>query len=318
MSGLSRDEIVARLSAHGRRFRTISFQTDGEYLPSDVDWNNKDLLHLNEVHERLNDVTFVLEEDHRASISLQRILGIPFPLVMVHYDDGPDEQTHVVTMLAWTIVTHHQFVRLSPTRTRAITSYSVGSNRFWMLLFPLIRLAIRRNYEHLMAEDIPMRERRGLLRSWGYSFRGDERPSRDFRATVVLEADNVILPAPTDEVPTFEPVPLSSVTSGRWTYLGRTDHLGLRLTREGGQVLAYGRLCPHEGADLDEVPVVDACVTCPWHGRHLDPLAVLDLGAPSPRAETAWHTLEVVDDEVRVTVRAAQDGRVGSAPPSAP
>jgi nitrite reductase/ring-hydroxylating ferredoxin subunit len=299
---LTRDEIVAQLEGHGRRFRTVTHQTEGDYLPGDVDWNNKDLLHLNEVHERLNDVTFVLEEDHRASISLQRVLGIPFPLVMVHYDDGPDEQTHVVTMLAWTIVTHHRFVRVTPTRTRAITSYSVGASRFWMAFFPLIRLAIRRNWEQLMAEDIPMRERRGLLRSWGYSFRGDDRSSRDFRTTVVLEADNVVPPADPGPAPDFDPVPLSTIIAGRWTLLGRSDHLGLRLTREGNTVVAYGRLCPHEGAELDEVPVVDACVSCPWHGRRLDALAVLDLGDPAPKAETAWHRLEVVDDRVRVTV----------------
>jgi nitrite reductase/ring-hydroxylating ferredoxin subunit len=281
---LTRDEIVAQLEAHGLRFRTVTVQTDGDYLPSDVDWNNKDVLHLNHVHTLVKDVTVVVERDLQASISLQKALGITFPLVLVHFDSGPDRQTHIVTLLAWTIVTQHDFVPLTPTRTRAITSYTIGARPFWMLFFPLIERVVRRNYHRLMSEDVPLRERRGLLRSWGYTFRGDGAP-RDIRASLNPTGNNVLPPDPAP-VPSIDPIRLADLHENRWTFVGRADHLGLKLRREGRRVVAYPRSCPHEGADLDAAAVTDGCLTCPWHGRRLPPSAVLDLDDPDASSPT--------------------------------
>jgi nitrite reductase/ring-hydroxylating ferredoxin subunit len=300
---LNQDEIIARLVPHGYRFRKVRCEVEGTFQIADVDWNNKDVPHLNEVHAWANDVTCVVEEDLQASISLQKVLGIPFPLALVHYDSAGGHQTHFITVLAWAIVTEHEFVAVSPTRTRAITTYAVGANRFWMLFFPLIRALIRRNYRKLMSEDVPMRERRGRLRSWGYTFRGDEKPARDIRDSLPVARNNVIPPANGD-APGFDPVAVAELTADG-TLIGRSDHLGLRLCREGDAVVAYPRMCPHEGADLDGVTAVDRCVVCPWHARRIPPSAVLDLGAPDATATTRWHELELVDGHIVITSRAA-------------
>src|SRR5215216_5479795 len=102
----------------GYRFRKIRCEIAGEFQVADVDWNNKDVPHLNHVHDWADDVTCVVDEDLQATVSLQKIFGVPFPLVLVHYDSGDGRQTHFVTLLAWTIVTDHEFVPLTPTRTR--------------------------------------------------------------------------------------------------------------------------------------------------------------------------------------------------------
>ena len=283
------------------RLRTVQMQTEGDYLPTDVDWNNKDVPHLNHVHSLVDDVTCVIERDVQASISLQKVLGITFPLILVHYDSGPNHQTHFVTILAWTMVTDHEFIPLSPTRTRAVTTYTVAARPFWMLFFPFIKALLQKNYRTLMSEDVPLRERRGWLRSIGYTFRGDDGP-RDIRNSLPIGANNVLAPEPpTGETPVFAPVPLGDLDAG-WTYLGRSDHLGLKLTREGDRIVAYARMCPHEGADLDPTPATDGCQVCPWHGRKLSPLAVLDLGDGAPSADTDWHHLAVDGDSLHVTV----------------
>ena len=316
--------MVEQLRAHGLRFRTVTMQTEGEYQPIDVDWNNKDIPHLNHIHEWVNDVTCVAERDFQASVSLQKVLGIPFPVVLVHYDTEPGHQAHFFTLLAWTVVTDIEFVNSTPTRTRATTSYTVGSSRFWMLFFPVIRALLRRNYRQLMAEDVPMRERRGLLRSWGYTFRGDG-ATRDLRDSIPIGRDNVVPPDPVDLGATaFPPVPLAELTESGWAVVGRSDHLGLKFQRKGRSVLAYARMCPHEGADLDPAPAVDGCLTCPWHGRRLEPVAVLDLDAPDATAETPWHRLRIEADHLHVTLSGTGSGPLlptrsdGSSPAAKP
>ena len=324
MVKLSAAAIVERLDELGLSHRTLCMQTEGEYLPTDVDWNNKDVPHLNEVHSLVNDVTCVIDRHLQASISLQKVAGITCPLILVHYDAETDHQTHFVTLLAWTMVTDHEFIPLSPTRTRAVTTYHVCATRFWLLFWPLIKALLRRNYRQLMSEDVPLRERRGRLRSWGYSFRGDGE-LRDIRASLNIHANNVFPPdPPAGDPPVFAPVPVDDIAADRCTFLGRSDHLGLMLKRDGGQVLAFARLCPHEGAEMDAVAVADGCQVCPWHGRELAPLAVVDLGDEVPRADTAWHHLEVVDGTLEVTVtnpgparRRPARAQVTSGPPDA-
>lgn len=312
MAKLSHDEIVRQLEAHGLRHRSVTFLTEGEYQPGDVDWNNKDVPHRNHLHSRINDVACVVTRDLQGSISLQKVAGITFPLILVHYDTGPNHQTHFVTQQMFTMVTEHSFENISPTRTRVTTTYTIAASRFWMLFFPLIRRLLAKNQALLMEEDSPMRERRGRLRSWGYTFRGDGGP-RDIRATIPIAANNVLPPEPAPDAPTFAPVPLDRLTEGGCAFVGRSDHLGLMLRREGRSVLAYARLCPHEGAEMDPVAVVDRCQVCPWHGRELGPLAVLDLDAASPEAATPWHHLAVADGAVAVTVTDTGRGRTRAA-----
>ena len=308
MLKLDHAAILERLSDHGMVHRTVRLDTEGEYLPTDVDWNNKDVLHRNFVHSLIEDVVCVADKDLQASISFQTVLGIPFPLILVHYDTEPNHQTHFVTVLAWTMVTEHEFVALTPTRTKAYTTYTVSGQRFWMLFWPIIRVLLRKNHRKLMAEDRVLRERRGTLRSWGYTYKGDGAP-RDIRDTLHVGANNVVLPDPPLPAPEYPPVPVDDVTEGEWTYVGRSDHLGLKLTREGNKFLAFSRMCPHEGADLDAQSLSGRCQVCPWHGRKLTPVAVLDLADDEPSAVAEHHRLTVEDGALRITVRADAPAR---------
>ena len=284
MARLTHEEIVDRLTTLGLRFRTVRVQTEGDYLPTDVDWNNKDVLHLNHIHRWVNDVTFVVDRDLQASVSLQKAAGIPFPLVLVHYDNGPNHQTHVVTLLAWTIVTHHEFIAVTPTRTRAVTTYAVGASRLWTPLFPLVRWAIRRNYRQLMAEDVPMRERRGHLRSWGYRFRGDD-GVRDIRASRLGRRRQ--RHPPRRRVPDDEPwsTPLDRLADGASVLVGRSDHLGdFGWSGAGTRCSCTGGCAPTRAPSWTTCrPRPTAASQCPWHGRRLEPLATLPL-ADAPDA----------------------------------
>jgi nitrite reductase/ring-hydroxylating ferredoxin subunit len=44
----------------------------------------------------------------------------------------------------------------------------------------------------------------------------------------------------------------------------------VRLVEVDGDIFAHGTVCPHLGGPLEAAPVVDGCVTCPWHGYRYD------------------------------------------------
>jgi nitrite reductase/ring-hydroxylating ferredoxin subunit len=43
-----------------------------------------------------------------------------------------------------------------------------------------------------------------------------------------------------------------------------------RLLELDGALVAHAATCPHWLGTLDEAPVRDGCVTCPWHGYRFD------------------------------------------------
>jgi len=63
-------------------------------------------------------------------------------------------------------------------------------------------------------------------------------------------------------------LPLSELENGAV----RAIAPGICVTRlENGEVRAFGRYCPHQGADLAHGRLVDGSVMCPWHNLPLDP-----------------------------------------------
>jgi nitrite reductase/ring-hydroxylating ferredoxin subunit len=44
----------------------------------------------------------------------------------------------------------------------------------------------------------------------------------------------------------------------------------VRLVEIDGEIVAHGTVCPHLGGPLDEAPIEDGCVRCPWHGYRFD------------------------------------------------
>ena len=72
-----------------------------------------------------------------------------------------------------------------------------------------------------------------------------------------------------------------------------------RVVEVDGALVAHSAVCPHWLGPLDDAPVEDGCITCPWHGYRFDvqtgrnadgrPLRL----APAPRVEIDPQTREV-------------------------
>lgn len=276
MKKWSKDQLIASLQKEGLYFSDFSLVHEGGYTVDDADWNYKDVPHLHHIHQLVEAIFAVMQDDLIATINVQKILGIKFPLAVVNYESGKNEQTYYTTLFFFVLIVQTRFEQTGPCQTRVTTTYSIGSP--WLLKWcvPIIRFLIKRNYNDLMSGDIPMRERRGNLRKQGYSFH-KETESYSFPKTMEILKTNVITPK-------YDPFKMTLVISevlpqdGEYFY-GQDNHLGLRLIRLGSKLSIFPRMCLHEGASLDASKCVNMQVKCPWHGRQYSPIATFDLNA---------------------------------------
>ena len=299
----SKEQLISQLKAQGLYFSSFSLDHQGNYAATDAEWNYKDVPHLHYVHEWAEAIISYVGDHEIASVNIQNVLGLKLPLGVFNYSFDGRTQIYYTTFLFFVLIVETTYDPLDVNKTKVVTTYSVGSPRVLQFTFPFIRWLITRNYKNLMSTDIPMRTRRGELRSWGYAF---IRPSGGygFEQTMNISGSNVVV--------TKDPIPFPSVQlkierdqslPNEWL-IGRADHLGLRVVRKDEKILLFPRMCPHEGASLDLHPCVKGKVTCPWHGRVFQPVAEFDLLCLEPQKTlTEFHELLLADNALNIKLQ---------------
>lgn len=274
----SKKSLVSNLQREGLVFSEFTLTHEGDYAVDDADWNYKDVPHLHYVHELAEAIPAVVGDDLIATINMQKVLMFRFPFALFNFESGPNTQTYYTTWLWYVLIIETAYEALGPCRTRVNTTYSIGCPPLLKWTFPILKWVLKRNYDNLMSTDIPMRERRGQLRSWGYSFfKEDEKYS--FEKTIDITQPNVIAPDADVEL-SEQSIDITHALPGDGQlFVGRDDIWGVRLVREGQALKLFPRLCPHEGASLDGTECKNNKVQCPWHGRAFTPLAEFDLSS---------------------------------------
>ena len=314
------DELVAALTAEGMRFRQFECVSEGEYSPDDAAWNYMDIPHLTYVHKQVDGVLSLAADQITGSVFFQRIPVCRLPLTVLTYQSARNAVTYYTSFGFFLLIIQTSWAAIDPTHTRVVTRYAVGWTGWLVgIVYPLIRRLLERNYRILMSEDIPMRNQRGFLRSKGYEFsmRGDV-PSfleskKIMQQNVVSPEHNVVAPRDPPSWPAHT-IKYEELEESRPVFLGDADHLGLAVVRAGSVVSIYPRLCPHEGADLDDVicqsslPGNSSCVVqCPWHGRKFRPILAIGLPAANRAYETEWHAFHVGPANLRITCKETVD-----------
>ncbi|OBJ55172.1 hypothetical protein A9W94_20395 [Mycobacterium asiaticum] len=266
----SAEALLGQLRNSGYTVETFTVTSTGDYALADADWNYKDVPHLNTVHTKVRAIVATLDDDLITTVNLQKVGGIPFPLVVVNYATSERSQTYYTTMGPYILVVYTEYEALGPNRTTVTTTYNVAAAGFSRVAMPLIRRVIRGNYRTLMSEDLPMRDRRGVLRARGFSFRSDGRV-RTFSETTNLRVKNVVTPSRTGTK--TESFSLDTLAENGVQLVGTDDDCGLRIVEKDGELLFFPRLCEHEGASLDCAPLRQGRLSCPWHAKVITPLA---------------------------------------------
>ena len=297
----SATHLVGSLEKLGVKFKSFRLSHRGRYSARDADWNYKDVPHFAVVHKLADACLASVTEEHSASVNLQKILGFRFPLALFNYHPSSGAQTYFTTLFFYVLVIETKSVEISANETEVVTTYNIGATGLWMVFFPVIKWSLKRNYRDLMSTDIPMRERRGQLRDWGYEFKYDKEPC-GFEGTINISKTNT-WPGPSVKPDVLSYTsPVSDLQNGKDVFLGRSDHYGVRLKLTEGQVTVFPRLCPHEGANLDESVCDGKVVRCPWHLRAFRPLAKLEVTEGS-RAELPHGVIAVSGEKIVYSVQ---------------
>jgi hypothetical protein len=295
----SQAEFAASFERTSYRFKHFDLTLESGGDPIDVMFNYKDLAHLKVVHNTFDIFYSHIGDDIQSCVVMQKLFGMNFPLTHLALEVGENRLFFHDSFLFVLLTSEVTIEPLADHRVRTKTTYGIGAPKLLLpLLFPILKRLLKRNYHILMKDDAPMRDRRGELRRWGvqlpktsYSFR----ESLDMRARNVRPADREAVPAPVS-------ITLSALASNTPTMVGRSDHYGLQLWHRDDAIEIFPRMCPHEGACLDQKTLkADKSISCRWHGRQFGPILKFELPAQPAEFATAFHRYMVSGDELRIT-----------------
>lgn len=228
------DSMLNGLAEQGMCFTSSEQRTTGEYDSADAEWNYKDVPHLKEAHENAEAINGALSKSSASSIFIQKVGPIRVPLSVCVYSPSPSSISYFTSIGPFVLVVSSSWKTLL-TSTTVITRYHLGSTRFFKPLHFIIHKVLERNYKILMNVDIPMRVRRGELRSRGYIFLNDE-SGYGFLETINLQVLGVKVPT---TLPIFRwEIEVSDVPQGT-TFVGENDSRGIRIIREEDQLQVF-------------------------------------------------------------------------------
>ncbi len=283
----TRAQIVEELEREGLVFRTFVVEHDSDFGADDWDWNQRDLAHVPFIHGGFRFVAAAVGDDRAAGLYWQRAFGVRVPLAVSFHHDSPTSRVYFTTLGPAALVIGAEILGGDGdggerARARIRTTYSLGIARVLRWVLPAAEWWLRRNYAQLDREDSPMRARRRELRGWGYRFVADEKGA-SYERSLDLKRDGVLAPAVVTNDAANNEVLISA--DFEKALIGRNDHLGLKVVRDGDVLRIYPRMCLHEGASLDSCEAErGVALTCPWHGRRILPVAEFALNGSRQEA----------------------------------
>lgn len=278
-------------------FETSSEKTvSGTWLVEDALWNYLDVPHLNHVHSQVSGKQLFLSDEVAVSVVVQRIGPVKLRTPLVVWRAAPNSIKYATSFAGLTLEVNTE---LRPQESGAVaqTKYTVSSGPMLRPLHRIAHFLLARNFEILMKEDLPMRERRAKLRASGAVLKGD-RDGYGFLESKRITSNRI---SPSDDgVLTID---MSKRQGGSEMWSKDEFSSGLTIYHsgpdEGDKVHIALGYCPHEGAELaisGDCPVGPTTVICPWHGRSLPSKQLSD------KEKVTYHGLNVERDGFLLTI----------------
>lgn len=280
-------------------FTEFQLSSTGTYHPKDADFNYKDIPHLNIVHPYAKQILVDVGSEHYTAMHFQKVLFFRFPFILFNFSQ-PSSQTAIFSFLFYTIKVRNIWT-VFKNKTKVETKYTIFSPKYLKFTHFILKKLISKNYNILMNDDIPIRLRRGHLRTNGYSFKHDNIKNLFYSDTLNLENNNLILPKNTNEKIILD---LNKINDKKTKFYGDNGLKGLRVEKSNNKIFLYLRACPHEGACLDTAKMRGNTLICPWHGRLQKPIFTFDcLTKKIKRFTKNNYNLKLINNNLILTVQ---------------
>ena len=295
------ETLINRLSDNGFRFSRFEICCEDPCDPVDVEWNYKDMAHVEFVHSHVYREFVYIGQNTYSTIDIQKLFGISVPQSATFYTTKDNKLVAHTTLLVFVVLVEVGFELAGPLRTKTTTRYAVGTKSILgRLLFPLIRYGLTRNWKLFTQDDRPLRRRRGELRAKGYDF-SDTSPV-DLRHTLNIAKQGIFSEKVAVLDGVFE-IEVNDISESPY-YWGEDDHFGLLLKRNGDQIQIFPRLCPHRGGSLDKGDLNSSSLTCPWHGRQIKPVCSISVSSYPVEYRGPFHILNFDGIYIRIEASA--------------
>ncbi len=277
MHNKSFSEIVESLKSQGYKTSLVEIERYGDFCPEDVDWNDKDVPHLNIVHTKVEGIQTVISEKIMNSIYFQKLpyLGFKIPLIVNSYEYAKFNNIYYTTYGPFILVINSISELVSKNKTKNIVTIAIASKSFFKIFHPLIKKLLIKNNNLLMREDFPMRERRGVLRKNNHSFFSKSKTysysnSTDiYRANIFLEkGSDLPISINKEELINADNEQILGNKVGIYSFFINIDNYKNKKL--------WPTTCVHEGAPLNKNCIEKDLLLCPWHKRKNLPLIQID------------------------------------------
>ena len=306
MNQKSLKDIKKELIEIGYSFSDFTITSIGNYHPDDADWNYKDTLHIETMHDSIEFRTPVLEQENlQLAIDTQKVipfLGLKFPLTLVILESSKYNFIYYTAFGPFLMLTNTVIERHEDDKTKTTSYFSIGSIGFFKIFHPLVKKTIIKNNKILMKDDEPMRIRKGLLRKENHLFYKDEK-GYGFLESKNIKYSNVYLKPTIDN---FISIKKSDIINTNENQMIGNENglLSFFITNEeNGSKKLWPSTCTHEGAKLTKKCMKNKSLTCPWHGRKRNYILKIDAENKMELKENLDFSCKVDEENIIIKFR---------------
>ncbi len=298
MSNLSFQNIISELTNYGFKINKFTVSTKGSYSQLDVDWNYKDIMHLDHVHSHTKSyIPLNIGKKSASYISFQKIplIGITVPVFFLVYEHSAFNQIHFTNLGSIILVVDLKIVK-NGKQTTVNSQYALATKGIYSLFTILLKKITLRKYYKLLAEDTPLREQRAQLREVGHDFikQGE---TYDYDHSAKINQNNVTLLKGT---PSKITTSISQIIKNQPNKIGTNKGVLSFFLTYNQNIQIWPTTCSHEGANITKACIRNEHITCPWHGRKIKPIIELTYDGKIVSTNEQVYKLEKYQDDLEI------------------
>lgn len=269
--GTSTEILMKQFEKSGYTFLSKSYEKIHGCLATDLDFNYKDVPHLQHVHKDFYCYFHSISDKSIVVSRFTKVLKMKVPITLSSWEPRENEHASLFNLFGFVVITLAKFENIGENESKLITTYNVSHQSKLMLkiIGPIVHYLLKRSYYQILAEDTEIRERRGELRKNGFDFKKSYEGTYRYSETLDIEKKNVFLKEKNKKVSIKTKINnIVEINTG--------DLRGVYILKKNDLYYLHNSTCSHEGANLKNCLQSNNMIKCPWHGKLIKPLKVFN------------------------------------------